>query len=252
MGNEIACHVLRIHEIGHAELAAPALAVRVDVHAHDLISAHQLQALDHVEADTAEAKDDAARTGFHLCGLHHRAHARGDTATDVAGLVERRVGADFRHGDFRQHGEVRKGRAAHVVENRLTLVAEARRAIGHQPLALRGADGGAQVGLAGKAAFALAAFRRVERDHVIARCHAAHPGTNLAHDAGAFMAQDRREYALAVLAFQRVGIGMADAGGHDFHQHFAGLRAFQVNLDDFERQVGRESDGGAAFHDNIP
>src|SRR6188474_1313559 len=42
-------------------------------------------------------------------------------AADIAALVERRVLADLRHRDFRQHGEVRKRRAAHVVEDRLAL-----------------------------------------------------------------------------------------------------------------------------------
>src|SRR3546814_16624697 len=57
------------------------------------------------------------------------------------------------------------------MEDRLPLVAEAAGAVRHHALALGRADGGAQIGLARQAASALAAFRRVERDHMVARLH---------------------------------------------------------------------------------
>jgi hypothetical protein len=41
---------------------------------------------------------------------------------------------------------------------------------------------------------------------------------------------------------------MADARRHDLHQNFAGLGAFQVEFDDFERLFRFESDGSAGFH----
>ena len=100
------------------------------------------------------------------------ADAGGDAAADVADLVEGRVLAHFRDGDLRQHGEVGEGRAAHVVEHRIAVAAEAAGAVRHQALALRRADGGAQVGAARQAGFALPAFRRVERDDVVAHFHA--------------------------------------------------------------------------------
>ena len=53
--------------------------------------------------------------GSTFAGVDHRADAGGDAAADVADLVERRVLADLRHRDLRQHGEIREGRAAHVV-----------------------------------------------------------------------------------------------------------------------------------------
>ena len=50
-------------------------------------------------------------------GVHHCADAGRYATADVADLVERRVLANLRHRDFRQHGEIREGRAAHVVED---------------------------------------------------------------------------------------------------------------------------------------
>src|SRR6185437_496522 len=158
--DDVALHFLRIDEMGHAEAVAPFVLGVVDVDADDLVGADHPRALDHVEPDAAEAEHHDVRTGRDLRGVDHRAYAGGDAAADVAALVERRVLADFRDRDLRQHGKIRERRAAHVMKNGLALVAEARGAVRHQTLALRGADRGAEVGLLAQAAFALPAFRR--------------------------------------------------------------------------------------------
>lgn len=71
------------------------------------------------------------------------------------------------------------------MEDWLALIAKARRAIGHQALALRRADCGAQVSLAAETAFALAAFGRVKRDHMVASFHGGDAGSDLPDDARA-------------------------------------------------------------------
>jgi hypothetical protein len=48
---------LRVDEMGHAELLAPGLVVGVDVDADDHVGAGHFQALDHVQADAAQAED---------------------------------------------------------------------------------------------------------------------------------------------------------------------------------------------------
>jgi hypothetical protein len=65
--------------------------------------------LDDVQADAAEPEHNAFGTSLDLCGVDHRADAGSDAAADVTHLVERRVLADFRHGDFGQNGEIREG-----------------------------------------------------------------------------------------------------------------------------------------------
>src|ERR1700753_4263879 len=99
--------------------------------------------------------------------------------------------------------------------DRLALVAEARGAIRHHALALGGADGGAEVGLLAEAAFALPAFRGVERNDVVAGLHRDDAGADLADDARALVTEDGGEDALAVETVERVGVGMADAGRLD-------------------------------------
>src|SRR6185437_13775904 len=90
--------LLRVDEVGHAEAAAPLLLAVVDVHADDLVGADHLQALDHVEADAAEAEHHAVGARLDLGGVDHSADAGGDAAADVAGLVEGGVGADLGQG----------------------------------------------------------------------------------------------------------------------------------------------------------
>src|SRR3546814_12482621 len=94
-----------------------------------------------------------------------------DAAADIAARLERRVLTDLRDRDLGQHGAVGEGRAAHVMEDRLHLVAEADGAVRHHALALGRADGGAPIGLSRPSPFALAVFRRVSPDHSVARFH---------------------------------------------------------------------------------
>ena len=59
-------HFLRVDEVGHAELARHRLARRVEVDADDLVGAHHLRALDHVQADAAQAEHDHVGARLHL------------------------------------------------------------------------------------------------------------------------------------------------------------------------------------------
>jgi hypothetical protein len=83
---------------------------------------------------------------------------------------------------------------------------------------------------------------------VIALFHAGDAAADIDHDAGAFMAEDRREQSLGIGAGQRELIGMADAGGLDFDQHFALARSVELNGRDLKRFSGGNSNGGANIH----
>src|SRR5207342_2377210 len=249
LGNDIlARHALGIEEVRHAELPAPLLTRRVDVDADNPIGADHFGTLDDVEADPAEAEHDDVGARFDLGRLDHRADAGGDPAANVAAGLERRVLTDLGDRNLRQHGEVRKGRAAHIVKDGLALVAEAAGPVGHQALALGRADRGAEIGLAAEARLTLAAFGRVERNHMVARLHAGYARPDFTHHACAFMAEDRGEDALAVESVERISIGVADTGRHDLDQHLARLWPFKVELDDLERLLRFESDSGAGLH----
>ena len=219
----------------HAELTGQLFARRIDVDAHDHVGARHPGALHDVQADAAEAEHHHVRAGLDLGGEDHGADAGRDAAADVADLVEGRVLADLGQRDLGHDRVVREGRAAHVVMDGLAAIRKAAGAVRHQSLALRGADGRAQVGLARGAALALAALRRVERDDVIACFQRPDAGADVHHDARAFVAEDRREQALRIGAGERVLVGVADAGGLDLDQHLAGLRPLELDRVDDQR-----------------
>ena len=173
-----------------AELPRHRLARRVDVDADDDVRARHLRALHDVEANAAQPEHHDIVAGLDARGPDRRADAGGDAAADVTDLVERRVGADLGDRDLGHHGEVREGRAAHIMVQHLALVAEPRRAVGHHALALRRADLRAQIGLLAEARLTLAAFGRVQRDDMVADLDRGHARPDLADDAGAFMAED--------------------------------------------------------------
>src|ERR1700733_1593249 len=248
MLDDIAVDLLGIDEMGHAEASAPLLLGIVEIDADDLVGAHHPRALDHIEANAAETEHHHIGARRDLGGVDHRPNPGSRAAADVAALVERRVLANLGHRNFRQHGEIREGRAAHIVEDRLALVAEARGAVGHQAFALRGADRGAEVGLLAEAAFALAAFGRVERDHMVAGLDRGNARAHFPDNAGALMAEDRGEDSLAVQAIQRIGVGVADSRRLDLDEDFASLWTIQVELDDLKRLLRFERDCGACLH----
>jgi len=80
---------------------------------------------------------------------------------------------------------------------------------------------------------------------MVAGLHAGDAFAHLDHDAGAFMAQHHREQALGVIAAEGEGIGVADAGVGDSHQHLALLRRGDIDLDDLQRLAGSKGDGGS-------
>ena len=188
----IGADLIRVDEMRHAEFARHGLFGGVDVNADDLIGAHHPRALNDIQPNAAQAKDNHISARPDLGRIDHGADAGGDAAADVANFVEGRVFAHLGQGNLRQHGEVRKSAAPHIVKHGLargcTFTTEAAGAIRHHALALRAADGGAKIAPLAQAGFASSAFRRVERDHVIARLHAGHARADLPHNAGTFMA----------------------------------------------------------------
>src|SRR5262249_56518285 len=121
------------------------------------------------------------------------ADAGGDAAADVADLVERGVLANLGDRDLRQHGEIRECGRAHVMVQLLAFEREARGAIRHDALTLRRTDGGAQIGLARQTRRALPAFRRIERNDVVALLYTRHTRPDIDDYPGALVAKDGQE-----------------------------------------------------------
>src|SRR3546814_9935035 len=58
---------------------------------------------------------------------------------------------------------------------------------------------------------------------------------DLDHDAAALVAEHHRKQAFGVVTTERERVGVADTGGGDLHQHLAGARRIDVDLDDLQR-----------------
>jgi hypothetical protein len=103
-------------------------------------------------------------------------------------------------------------------------------AVRHQALALGFSDRLAQIGFARQAILALAAFRGVQRNDMIADTDRADAWACFHHHTGAFMTKDRWENTFRVSTREGKFIGMANASRLNFNQDFAGPRAIKVNL----------------------
>src|SRR5256885_4633382 len=150
---------------------------------------------------------------------------------------------------FRSIGE---SRASHVVMHHRLAHGEAAGAVRHDALALGGADGRAQVGLARQARLALPALGRIERNYVIALFDGGDPGPHVHDDAGALVPENHRKQALRIRAGAGEFVRVTHAARADFHQYFAGLRAVQIHRDHFKRPSGSMRNGSLGLHASSP
>ena len=159
--NALVAELGGVDKVCGAELLGPLLLGVVDVDDDDLAGLVLDGALDDRQADAAGAKDGhvGARLDAVLAGRDDGgAVARCDAAAEQAGAVHRCLFGNGDDGDVGDNRVLGEGRSAHEVEQVLALALEARGAVGHDALALRGADFAAEVRLARLAELALLAL----------------------------------------------------------------------------------------------
>jgi hypothetical protein len=83
---------------------------------------------------------------------------------------------------------------------------------------------------------------------VVAGAKSGDARADLAHDARALVAEDRREQALGVVAREREPVGVADARGLDLDEDLAGLRPFEVDGLDRQGRARFPGDGSTCLH----
>src|SRR3546814_16001416 len=126
-------------------------------------------------ADAAQAENNDIRPRFHPRGPDDRAYAGRHAATDIADLIEGRVLPNLRNGDFGQHSEIGKGRAAHIMIEHLTAQGEAARTIVHTALPLRSTDRCVPVRFLSEARLSFPTFGRVYAAQIQPKLHAGNP-----------------------------------------------------------------------------
>lgn len=211
-----------VDEVGGAELAAPGLLAVVNVHHDDLAGLVLNSTLDDGETDAAGTEDGDVGSFLDAGGHYGGAVARRDSAAQQAGSVGGDLGRHGDDGNVGHHGVLREGRGAHEVEQVLAAGLEARGAVGHDTLALGGADLTAEVGLAGLAELALAALGGADRvsggvgciearnllesNDKVAGLHGSDALADGLDDTGTLVTQDDGESALGILSGERVGV----------------------------------------------
>src|SRR5690625_4002150 len=120
-----------VNKVGHAEFAPQGFALGVDIHTDNFVCTDHFGALNHIQADTAQAKYGNIGTSLDPGSKEHSPNACGHPAADIANLVKRRVAANFGQCYLRDHNKIGKGRCAHVVMDCFSIQAKAGTAIGH-------------------------------------------------------------------------------------------------------------------------
>src|SRR5690606_10235087 len=69
--------IIRVDEVRHTKLASHGFTLRVDIHANDFVGTHHFGALNHVQADTAQAEHHHISARFHVSGVEHRTQTGG-------------------------------------------------------------------------------------------------------------------------------------------------------------------------------
>lgn len=114
--------------------------------------------MDDRESDTSSTENGNVGSLLNLGGHTGSTVASGDTAAEQTGSVHGSIRLDGDDRDVSEDSVLRKGGGAHKVQDFLALALEAAGAVGHDTLALGGADLSAKVSLARLAELAFLAF----------------------------------------------------------------------------------------------
>jgi len=87
---------------------------------------------------------------------------------------------------------------------------------------------------------------------MVARFQGQNALSHLHHHARALMPQNHREQAFGVRARPGELIGVADAGGLDLDQHFAGARPLQIHFFNHQGLARAVGDSARDFMDKSP
>ena len=95
--------ILRVKAVRPAHLPRQGEFRRVDIHRNDASGLRLAGALNHRQADAAQAEYGDVIPRLHLGGILHRADARGDPAAQQAHFFQRCLRVDFGQRDFGHH-----------------------------------------------------------------------------------------------------------------------------------------------------
>src|SRR5436190_9709881 len=228
--------------VGGAEGPGHLQLVVADVGGDDQARARQPRTLDRVEADAAATDHQHGRAGFDLGVAGHRTDAGRHAAADQRGLRPRHVLADRHHHLLRHHHFLGEGADARHLVDALALVLDAQGAVVERA-GRHGGASNAQHGAALAAIRAAAAMGPEGEDHMVARLHRGDARPAFGDLARRLVARHDRHWRGPV-AVHDVPIALADARSLHLDPHFAGLGRIELAVDNLQRLVGLEQNGG--------
>ena len=100
MRDQITLNLCRVDEIGHAKPRCHIALIRVQINANNLICTGKRSLGS--RSGQCPKPNTIALLPINLGGVHHRAKARGDPATNVTNFIKWRIRVDFGKRNFRQ------------------------------------------------------------------------------------------------------------------------------------------------------
>lgn len=200
---------LRVHEFSGTELLGDLELARIDVDSDDSARTSHLAAHDDSKADSSQTPDSASAAWFDPSCVQGRSISGGNTTSEQADFVQRRLFVDLADGDLSDDCVLREGRAAHEVEQLLAVAAESGCSVGHHTATLSQANLLAEVGLLVQAELALFALGSVQRNDVISSFEGGDTFSHRFDDSGSFVAQNAGEQAFRIDSRKCVSVGMA-------------------------------------------
>ena len=195
-----------VDKVGGTELASPGLLAVVDIDNDDLASLVLDSTLDDRQTDTSSAKNGNVRALLNTSSHNRSTVTSGDAASQQTRAVGRDLGGNSHNRDVGHDSVLGEGGGAHEVQDVLATGLEPRGTIRHHTLTLGSADLAAEVGLAGLAELAFAAFGGVQGDDIVTGLDGGDALTDGFDDTGTFVTEDNGEGTLGVFAGESVGI----------------------------------------------
>ena len=209
-----------VDRVSGAELPCQCELVLVQVDGDDLLCSRDPRALDRRQANAAGAKDSHGAAVMDLGGIHRRAGAGHHAATDQRRFVQGHLVVDVHQRVLVDQGVLGVGREVGELGDRVAVPGEARIFV-RTPLGFRAAAKGRS---AAEAVGAVAAEDRETHDHVVAGLELLDQVTDFLDDPRGLVSENAGRLE-GVEPFDKVQIGMADAGGSRLDQYLtrAGL-----------------------------
>ena len=216
--------IFAVNGVGGAQIPRQRQAGFINIHGDKGGGTAKFGGQQSAQAHRSGAPSGKAGSRRHFQHIHHRTCAGLNAAAQRPQIFKRRTGIHFHGIAFAADGIAGKRRLGKkvIVHGSMVMAAHGMAAllIGAAEIASEKFD---TISRPARHTLLADAAMPVAEHHMVARLQSPHFGTHGFHNAGAFVPQHGRQgHGVILVAHNQIGV--AHAGGHDFHQHFIPLR----------------------------